>query len=102
MSRPINTSLTIVAGVAAGYAGVQALSAAGNLTLNGPLVPNFIGIPDVPRRVIITSTGNDSGLVWTITGTAGTLKLNSTAIWRATVTLNRQTGHWTATPLPAQ
>ena len=39
---------------------------------------------------------------WTITGTAGTLKLNSTAIWRATVTLNRQTGHWTATPLPAQ
>lgn len=40
-----------------------------NLTLNGALVTGGVAILDAPRRVIITSAGNDSGITFTVTGT---------------------------------
>lgn len=70
MGHPIVTSLTIAAAVSNGYAQTQSLGAAGALTLNGSLVANGIGVPDVARRVAIHSNSNDSGINWTITGTA--------------------------------
>lgn len=69
MGRPISTTVALAAAVANGYATTQSLGAAGPLTLNGSLVAAGAGVPDAPRRVIITSAGNDSGLLWTITGT---------------------------------
>jgi hypothetical protein len=69
MGRPISETVTLVAAVANGYATTQALGAAGPLALNGSLVTGGVGVPDAPRRVIITSAGNDSGITWTITGT---------------------------------
>lgn len=67
MPHPIATTVTIIAGVANGLAASQSLAAAGPLTLNGALVASGL---DAPRRVIVTSAGNDSELTWTITGTA--------------------------------
>lgn len=73
MGRPISTTVTLAAAVANGYTTTQSLGAAGPLTLNGSLVnASGVGVPDNPRRVIITSAGNDSGLLWTITGTQRT------------------------------
>lgn len=40
-----------------------------NLTLNGALVVSGVAVMDVPRRVIITSDGNDSSHTFVITGT---------------------------------
>ena len=69
--HPIVSTVTLVAGVANGYVTVQALPAAGALTLDGSLVNAAgVGVPDSPRRVIISSGGNDSGLTFTINGTA--------------------------------
>jgi len=48
----------------------QSLAGAGSLTINGSLASNGIATLDTPRRVLITSAGNDSGLIWTLTGTA--------------------------------
>lgn len=68
MSRPIVTSVTIGAAVANGIAQSQSRGSAGNLTLNGSLVTGGVAIMDAPRRVIITSAGDDSGITFTITG----------------------------------
>jgi hypothetical protein len=70
MSRPIVTSVTIIAGVANGITTSQTLGSAGPLTLNGSLVSGGKVVLDAPRRIIITSAGNDSGITWTITGTS--------------------------------
>ena len=70
MSRPITTTVTIVAGSANAAALSQQLYAGGlALTLNGALATNGVVTFDAPRRVLITSNGNDSGIEWTITGT---------------------------------
>lgn len=71
MSHPIVSAVTLVAAVANGLATTQSLGAAGRLTLNGSKVTNSVGVLDAPRRVIITSAGNDSGITWTVTGTRG-------------------------------
>lgn len=68
--HPIVTSLTIAAAVADGVALSQALGAAGNLVLNGSLVTGGNAVFDAPRRVAIASAGNDSGITFTVTGTA--------------------------------
>lgn len=65
MSHPIVTSVTIIAGNATAIAASQRILAAGPLTLNGSP-----GTLDAPRRIIITSSGNDTGITFTITGTA--------------------------------
>jgi hypothetical protein len=71
MSHPIVTTVSLVAAVANGIATSQSLGAAGPLTLNGSKVTGGVAVLDAPRRVIITSAGNDSGITWTITGTRG-------------------------------
>lgn len=63
MSHPIVTTLTTTAGQATRFAAAQSLGVAGPLVLTGAQ-------PQVPRRVGITSAGNDSGITWTVTGTA--------------------------------
>jgi hypothetical protein len=73
MSRPITTSVTIAAAVANGLAQAQQLFGAGShaLALNGSLVAaSGIATLDAPRRVIIASAGNDSGINFTVVGTA--------------------------------
>jgi hypothetical protein len=47
----------------------QALAAAGNLVLNGATVAGGIATLDVARRVLLTNTGNDTGITYTIFGT---------------------------------
>ncbi len=70
MGHPIATTVTTIAGVANGIATSQSLPFAGALTLNGSLVSGGVATLDAPRRIAITSAGNDSGITWTITGTA--------------------------------
>lgn len=70
MGHPITTTVTLGAAVANGIAQTQSLGGAGNLTLNGSLVSGGVATMDAPRRVIIASLGNDSGITFTITGTA--------------------------------
>lgn len=62
-------ALQLASPVQNGIAALQSLGAAGNLVLNGSLVSAGVATFDVARRVGITSVGNDSGLLWTITGT---------------------------------
>ena len=69
MSRPISTTVSIIAGVANGVALSQSLGAAGALALNGALVSNGVATFDAPRRVSIYSSGNDTSLTWSVTGT---------------------------------
>jgi hypothetical protein len=77
--HPIVTTLTTVAAVANGYALAQSAVGRTGLTLNGSLVTNGVGNPGTPRRVAITSSGNDSGINFTITGTARA-ELNGVAL----------------------
>lgn len=46
----------------------QTVAGAANLTLNGATVTAGVSTLDTPRRVGITSAGNDSGITFTITG----------------------------------
>jgi hypothetical protein len=63
-----STSLSPAAAAANNIALSQS-PAAGAITLNGSLVSGGVATLDVPRRVIITSGGNDSGITFTVTGT---------------------------------
>lgn len=47
----------------------QTTAGAANLTLNGSTVTAGVATLDTPRRVIVTSAGNDSGITFTATGT---------------------------------
>ena len=47
----------------------QTTAGAADLTLNGALVSGGIAYLDKPRRVIITSGGNDTGITFVVTGT---------------------------------
>jgi hypothetical protein len=47
----------------------QSLGGAGNVTLNGALVVGGVAVLDQPRRIIVTSAGNDSGITFTAYGT---------------------------------
>lgn len=47
----------------------QSAAAAGNLTINGTLASGGVATLDVPRAVTVTSTGDDSTVNITITGT---------------------------------
>ncbi len=68
-SLAINGSKSDV--LATGVATVQTLSGAGNLTLDGTLVTGGVAYIRQPggRQVYIVSSGNDSGITFTITGT---------------------------------
>lgn len=62
-------SLQLVAPVSNGVALSQSRGSAGNLTINGSLATAGVATFDVARRVGIISSGNDSALSFTITGT---------------------------------
>jgi hypothetical protein len=47
----------------------SSIAAAGAVTLNGSLVSGGVATLDNPRRVLFTSSGNDSGINFTIIGT---------------------------------
>lgn len=59
----------LVAGSATSIALAQSVPSAGNLVLNGPLATAGIATLDSSRQIILTSSGNDSGITFTITGT---------------------------------
>lgn len=62
-------SLQLVAAVANGVAQSQAGTAATALTLNGSLVSSSVATFDAPRRVGVSSPGNNTGITFTIVGT---------------------------------
>jgi hypothetical protein len=45
------------------------ISVAGTVALNGALVSGGVATLDNPRRILFTSSGNDSGITFTVTGT---------------------------------
>ena len=59
----------------------QSAAAAGNLTINGTLASGGVATLDVPRAVTVTSTGNDSPVNITITGTDA---YGQTLVWTTT------------------
>lgn len=68
--RPlISTVGPLTAASANAVALSQSLATAGALTLNGALATGGVATLPQPRRVGITSAGNDSGMTWTIVGT---------------------------------
>lgn len=69
MSNPKTISLTLGAAVANGIVTVTAHGSPGAYTLNGSLVTSGVANLVVPRRVLIASSGADSAIVFTITGT---------------------------------
>lgn len=68
--HPITTTVTLGAAVATGAALAQARGSAGALTLNGSLATAGVVTLDAPRRIIVHSAGNDTGITFTVTGTA--------------------------------
>jgi hypothetical protein len=70
MSRLIQVTVGPLATAAANNIALsQTPLAAGNLTLNGALVVGGVAVLDTPRRVIVTSAGNDSTVTFTAYGT---------------------------------
>jgi hypothetical protein len=70
MSRLIQVTVGPLATAAANNIALsQTPLAAGNLTLNGALVVGGVAFLDTPRRVIVTSAGNDSAVTFTCYGT---------------------------------
>lgn len=69
--RQVVIEMTLTAGVADAIAQAQALGAAGDLTLNGVAVSGGVATLTPARRVLITSVGNDSALIFTVYGTNG-------------------------------
>lgn len=67
--RPITLSLSLAAAVANSIALLQTTAGAGSLTLNGALASGGVATIPIPSQVTLTSTGNISGVNFTITGT---------------------------------
>ena len=59
----------LAAANASNIAQSQTAAGAAMLTLNGTLVSGGVAMLDTPRRVIVTSGGNDLGIAFTATGT---------------------------------
>lgn len=68
MARPVTVAVQLTAASANNIALVQTPLAAGNLTLNGSTVSGGVAVLDAPRRVLITSGGNDSNKTFTVYG----------------------------------
>lgn len=63
-------SLQLAAAADNNISASQAVAGAGNLLINGALASGGVATLDVPRHVIITSAADDSGITFTVTGTA--------------------------------
>ena len=70
MSRPVVTTVSLIAAVSNGICQTQTPPPSNGLVFNGSLV-NAAGVAvlDSARCIAIASTGNDSGITFTITGT---------------------------------
>lgn len=69
MARPVIITKSLDAAVANAIATAQAVAGAGNLTLDGALVSGGVATVDSQRRIGITSSGNDTGITFTVYGT---------------------------------
>jgi hypothetical protein len=70
MSRVITVTVgPMAAASATNISASHSYGAAGNLTLDGSTVTGGVAILDQPRRVLITSAGNDSSVTFTVYGT---------------------------------
>lgn len=69
MPNPIRFTYTLGAASANNISTSQSLGAAGNLTITGSAASGGVATLDVQRRVLLTSAGNDSGLLFTVYGT---------------------------------
>lgn len=68
--QPITITVGPIAAASANNIALsQVVSGASNVTLNGALVSGGVATLDVPRRVLITNVGNDSGVTFTVYGT---------------------------------
>jgi hypothetical protein len=67
--RPITVTVGPLAAASANSLALAQTPAAGAVTLNGSLASGGIVTMDTPRRVLITTTGNESTNTFTITGT---------------------------------
>lgn len=68
--QPIVVSIGPIAAASANNIALsQTTAGAADLTLNGALVSGGVATLDVPRRVLITSAGNDSAVTFTVYGT---------------------------------
>lgn len=68
--QPITISVGPIAAASANNIALsQSVVGAANVTINGALASGGVATLDVPRRVLITSAGNDSGVTFTIYGT---------------------------------
>lgn len=62
-------SLTLTAASATAVSASQTRVGAGNLLINGSSASGGVATLDVPRRILVTSLGDDSGITLTIYGT---------------------------------
>lgn len=69
MSDPVRLTLTLAAASANAICLSQTPAGAGAMTLNGASVANGVATLDVARRVLVTSSGSDASVVFTIKGT---------------------------------
>lgn len=68
MGQIIQRVVTLAAASANNIATAQSAAGAQNLTINGSAATGGVATLDNPRRVIITSVGNDSGITFTVYG----------------------------------
>jgi hypothetical protein len=83
MSNPNTLTYQLAAAVSNGLCLSQTPAAAGALTLNGSLVAAGVGTLDsggAARRVLISSTGSDASVVFTVTGTSRTGNVQSSPV----------------------
>jgi hypothetical protein len=69
--RPVTLTLISIVADSDDITTTQVLAAPGNLTINGDLAAGGVATIPQPSYVSITSSGNDSGVIWTVTGTDG-------------------------------
>jgi hypothetical protein len=68
--RPVSVGVgPYIAGVSNGISTFQTLAQAGPFLINGTLAANGVAVLDAPRQIGVTSSGNDSNVLFTITGT---------------------------------
>jgi hypothetical protein len=70
MMRTIQVSVgPLAAASATALRTAASISVAGTVALNGALVSGGVATLDKPRRILFTSSGDDSGITFTVTGT---------------------------------
>lgn len=92
--RPNVIDVDLVDVDADGIATSQTPLAAGNLTLDGALTSGGVFTADVPRIILITAVGNESGRTFTVTGTDQNGASQTEAITGPNATTAASTKYW--------